>query len=331
MNAIPAVIVTHVLLYMATYQFGLFRASLIYDALGEMLATLVPAAFVLCLLLQLKGYYAPDAGSDADSSGSLLFDFYFGVELYPTVFGMNLKQLVNSRLSMMAWALIMESCAAKQYELTGQVSYSMMVSVGLHLVYLWKFFLWEGGYFRTIDVMHDRCGYYIMWGLFCWVPSVYTLVAQYLVHGDALDLNGAQALALFAVGLYMIYVNYEADWQRQYVRDTQGQAEIWGQKPRTLLAHYTTEDGQKRTNLLLASGWWGVARHFNYDAELALTFFWTLPVGFHNALPWFYMVFLTILLFDRSGRDELRCAAKYGRHWTEFTALVPYRWIPGVF
>ena len=41
--------------------------------------------------------------------------------------------------------------------------------------------------------------------------------------------------------------------------------------------------------------------------------------------------FLQILLFDRAFRDDARCAAKYGAHWDQYRALVPYKVVPGVF
>jgi len=81
---------------------------------------------------------------------------------------------------------------------------------------------------------------------------------------------------------------------------------------------------------LLASGWWGLSRHFHYVPELLGAFFWTLPVLFENVLPYFYMIFLTILLFDRAFRDDKRCAAKYGSDWEAYRRAVPYRIIPGL-
>lgn len=30
--------------------------------------------------------------------------------------------------------------------------------------------MWETGYLSTIDIMHDRAGYYICWGCLVWVP-----------------------------------------------------------------------------------------------------------------------------------------------------------------
>jgi 7-dehydrocholesterol reductase len=36
------------------------------------------------------------------------------------------------------------------------------------------------------------------------------------------------------------------------------------------------------------------------------------------------------LLTDRAFRDDNRCRAKYGKHWDEYCANVPYKIVPGV-
>ena len=93
----------------------------------------------------------------------------------------------------------------------------------------------------------------------------------------------------------------------------------------------TTKDGEERESLLLLSGWWGVARHFHYVPELGLAAALTVPAGVTHLLPWLYWIFLFILLVDRAGRDEKRCAAKYGEAWATYREHVPWRILPGVY
>ena len=42
------------------------------------------------------------------------------------------------------------------------VSDSMVVSVGLQLIHISKFFIWEMGYMHSLDIMHDRAGWMIV-------------------------------------------------------------------------------------------------------------------------------------------------------------------------
>ena len=109
---------------------------------------------------------------------------------------------------------------------------------------------------------------------------------------------------------------------------------VWGAAPVIVQAEYQVLKKDKwvtKTSILLASGYWGLARHFHYLPEIAASFFWTCPALFGKLPPYLYVVFLTILLVDRSVRDDTRCGLKYGKGWKQYCALVPYRIIPGVF
>ena len=331
LNGIPAWLITHILFFGSSYGLHLFHAGIIWDHFGEIIATLVLFAFIFCIYLYFKGRFWPTS-KDHSLSGNFIWDFYWGVELHPTLFGVNLKQLINCRFSMMGWSLIVISFAAKQAELdsSGHISCSMMVSAALMFLYLFKFFYWESGYFTSLDIMHDRFGYYICWGVLAWVPAVYTLPVQYLVLHPKV-LSWPLAALLFILGSGAIYVNYAADTQRQRVRSTNGATTVWGRPPDLIYAPYTTGDGRQHESLLLASGWWGVSRHFHYLPEISVSLFWSLPAGFTHFVPYFYVIYLTVLLMDRAARDDQRCRRKYGASWEEYCRRVPWKILPGIY
>ena len=331
LNGVAAWFVTHALFFGCSFGLHLFNAGIVWDHFGEILATLVLFALIFCVFLYFKGRYWPSS-EDRSVSGNFIWDYYWGVELHPTLFGVNLKQLINCRLSMMGWSVIVCAFAAKQAELDpgGHLSNSMLVSVAITVIYLFKFFWWESGYFTSLDIMHDRFGYYICWGVVAWVPAVYALTAQYLVLRPN-DLPWPLAAAILVLGVAAIYVNYDADAQRQRVRATNGNTKVWRRPPALIRARYATADGTQHESLLLASGWWGVARHFHYVPEIALALAWSLPAGFTNFVPYFYVVFLTILLTDRATRDDRRCHKKYGTCWEEYCRRVPWKIIPCVY
>jgi 7-dehydrocholesterol reductase len=328
-NGLAAFLVTHALLAAASLGLGLFRPGAVYDQLGPMLVTADVLALVLCVALYVKGIVAPSS-ADAGRSGNPVFDFFWGVELHPTLAGISLKQLFNCRLGMMSWSVVVLSCAAKQYEAHGRLSTTMLVSAALQVAYVAKFFRWETGYFGSLDVTHDRCGFYLVCGVLVWVPGMYTLVAQHLVRHPVEWPLPAAALCL-ACGLAAIWANHDADAQRQRVRERGAGASVWGRPPEVIVARYTAGDGVERESLLLVSGWWGVARHVHYVAEIAAALAWTLPAGFGRAVPWLYVTFLTVLLVDRAGRDDRRCRAKYGPAWQRYCERVPWRILPFVY
>ncbi|KAL0354375.1 UNVERIFIED_CONTAM: 7-dehydrocholesterol reductase [Sesamum radiatum] len=125
-------------------RFGIFEPSIVYDHLGEIFSALIFGSLAFCVLLYIKGQIAPSS-TDSGSSGNIIIDFYW-------------------------------------YETYGRVADSMLVNTILMLVYVTKFFWWEAGYWNTMDIAHDRAGFYICWGCLVWVPSVYTSPGMYLVN-----------------------------------------------------------------------------------------------------------------------------------------------------
>ena len=302
-NGLLAYLLTLSCFLAASFQFQLFSPTIIYDHFPELLGALNIFSLIFCLILLIKGYWLPSS-KDSGGSGNILFDYYWGTELYPRLFGWDVKMFTNCRFGMMAWPLILISFAAKQEELYG-LSDSMLVALLLQLIYITKFFVWETGYLGSLDIMHDRAGYYICWGCLVWIAGIYTSPTLYLVnHPNNLGLFCSALLLI--LGTVSILINYFADRQRQLVRATNGECQVWGKKPKVTVASYKTTQGTIKENLLLSSGWWGISRHFHYVPEVLGAFFWSAPALFDNFLPYFYVIFLTILLTERAFRDDRR-------------------------
>lgn len=327
-NGVPCFFITFITFFLATFKLHLFSATIIYDNLGPILGALNCFSLLFCLFLYFKGIYAPSS-TDSGVSGYRLFDYYWGTELYPRIYGWDIKMFTNCRFGMMGWPLILLSYAAKQEELYGLTD-SMVVAVALQLVYIAKFFFWETGYLRSLDIMHDRAGFMICWGCLVWVPCIYTSPTLYLVHHPN-QLGTPLATTIFLAGLASILINYLADRQRQHVRAKNGACRVWGGKPELIHATYQTQEGETKQTILLASGWWGLSRHFHYIPELMGAFFWSMPALFSHFFPYFYLVFLTVLLVDRAFRHDKRCADKYGQYWEKYCEKVPYKIIPYLF
>lgn len=326
-NGVLCFFTTLFLFYLGAYQFHWFSPAIVYDNFGGILGALNIFSLLFCLFLYFKGRFAPSS-SDSSTTGNFIFDYYWGTELYPRVWGWDLKMFTNCRFGMMGWPIIILSFAAKQHEVYG-ISDSMIVAVALQLIYVTKFFFWETGYLRSLDIMHDRAGYYICWGCLVWVPGIYTSPTMYLVNHPNY-LGPIWAGVIFALGVISIMSNFLADRQRQKIRLTNGQCKVWGSEPILTHAKYKTEAGEEKENVLLASGWWGIARHFHYVPEILGAFFWSVPALFDHFMPYFYVIFLTVLLMDRAFRDEKRCSEKYGPYWKEHCRQVPYKIIPFV-
>ena len=315
-------------LTLVTKTFFSVSPTIVYDRFDEVLVLLNFFSLLFCLALYVKGLLAPST-SDSGSSGNFIFDYYWGTELYPRVLGFDVKVFTNCRFGMTVWPLLVCVFALKSYEVHGVVD-SMLVSAVLQMIYFTKFFWWEAGYMCTIDIMVDRAGYYICWGCLVFVPGLYSSVSLSLVQQPVV-LGLPLSLLMLSLGAVSIYVNYDADEQKLAVRRADGACLVWGRKPTIIRAKYKLDSGESRESILLASGWWGLARHFHYVPEILLAFFWSVPGLFSTGLPYTYTVWLVLLLTHRSYRDDTKCHKKYGRYWEQYCQQVPHRIIPYVF
>lgn len=150
LNGVACFFLTHAALAAATYT-GLIRYGFLYDHFGELLAFLGKSALVATVMLYFRGIYFP-TNSDSGTTGyGFVWDMWHGTELHPEIFGVSLKQLINCRFAMMGWSVAVVAFAGKQWEQYGFVSNSMVVSAFLQTVYIFKFFVWEGGYFNSVS------------------------------------------------------------------------------------------------------------------------------------------------------------------------------------
>ena len=259
-NGVPAYLVTMAALGIGQYS-GVLDLAVAYDKFGEILSALNVFSLALCAGLWAKGHLAPSS-SDSGSTGSLLYDFYWGMELYPRIgAAFDVKTWTNCRMGMAGWASLCWAFAAANARGTGSglPTDAVLVTATLINVYLFKFFVWEPGYWASMDIAHDRAGYYICWGCLVWVPSVYASPALFLGGQPSLTLGTPLALTLLTAGLAAIWINYDADRQRQAFRASGGKELVWGKAPVKITASYTDGRGATRKSLLLASGWWGLA------------------------------------------------------------------------
>jgi len=313
---------------------GLYDFGVMYDLFPACATTLNVFGLLFAGFLYYKGLHFPST-ADAGSSGSFIVDYSWGTELYPRVFGVDVKRFINCRFSMTFWMLAGLSYAYRSYTLHGVVDYGLLFSAVSTYLYLVKFFLWEIGYLRSIDIIVDRAGYQIQWGCLVWVPCVYSFHTRFLVrHPSQLSLPVAAIIG--SIGFAGVLLNYWADEQRKRFRESNGDMKVWGRPADYIRAEYVVTEGGKRvtkSSLLLACGFWGIARHFHYVFELTAAWSWCLLANplVNGILPLFYAIFLTILLLHRAKRDEDKCRKKYGKDYERYAALVPYLVIPGLY
>ncbi|RGP79779.1 7-dehydrocholesterol reductase [Fusarium longipes] len=317
---------------------GTIDPSIIARYWGSLIIVFNCYGYILSVIAYVKAHYAPSYSRDRNFSGSVLYDFFMGIEFNPRFGqGWDWKLFHNGRPGIIGWSLMLLikvcsniSYGALQYRVHGYVTNSMVLINLFQAIYVIDFFVNESWYLRTIDICHDHFGFYLAWGSAAWLPTMYTLQAQYLSrHPVHLSPLAVVSLIVIDLGGYLIFRSANA--QKDRSRRNNGNCNIWGRKAEVMRCSFKTADGKEHTSLLLLSGWWGVARHSNYVGDLLQAYAMCALCGTEHLLPWTYAIFMTWILWHRCYRDEKRCSMKYGDQWKEYCSLVKWRMVPGVW
>ncbi|PPR89951.1 hypothetical protein GOBAR_AA30726 [Gossypium barbadense] len=237
--------------------------------------------------------------------------WWYGIQLNPQFMGIDLK-FFFVRAGMMGWLIINLSVLAKSVQ-DGSLSQSMIL------------------YQLFCAVISDR-GLELLSTTF--IFSFLTMVVLYAAgcrsrsKGSSLKphitgnlIHDFYILDYFVHEEYMTstYLVFRGANKQKHIFKQNPKALIWGKPPKVI--------GGK----LLASGYWGIARHSNYLGDLLLALSFSLPCGLSSPIPYFYPIYLFILLVWRERRDEARCAEKYKDIWAEYCRLVPWRIFPYLY
>lgn len=194
--------------------------------------------------------------------------------------------------------------------------------------YVFDYFVFERVQLYTYDVIYERLGFKMFWGgliVYGWmfIIPMWGIAA----HPDPGHAAGWRYLwligtpALFAVGWCI-------------TRGTNMQKYTFKRWPeRKFLGIFEPRFIEAGERKILCSGFWGVARHFNYMGEgffgLSIALVWG---HFGNLWAWIYFAYVVALFTYRQIDDDKRCAEKYGPgKWAEYQERVRYRIIPGIY
>ena len=264
---------------------GYLDLTIIADHWEGLLVAMNIYGILLATLCLIKGHVTPSYPGDSRYSGSLIADYFIGIELNPRLGKLfDLKLFHNGRPGIIAWTLIDISYAAAQYRDLGHISNSMWVVILLHLIYVVDFFVNEDWYLRTIDMCHDHFGFMLGYGCMAAVPSIYAIQCQYLARYPV-DLSSFQVTAILSLGLGGYAIFRSPNHQKDIARSDDGRCTVWGRQPEYMRCSYKTEDGRKHESILLCSGWWGFSRHANYVGDLMQAYALGLACNSWQILP----------------------------------------------
>ncbi|CAN1287617.1 Delta(14)-sterol reductase [Linum perenne] len=309
-------------------------ATVISERGLELLSATFIFSVVAALMLYVAGCRSKNRGSSlkAHVTGDLVHDWWFGIQLNPQFLSIDLKyvnlpytedllkllfcRFFFVRAGMMGWLFINLSVLAKSIQ-DGTLNHSMILYQAFCALYILDYFIHEEYMTSTWDIIAERLGFMLVFGDLVWIPFTFSIQGWWLLR-NKVELQPVAAVAnclVFLIG-YMVFRGANKQ-KHDFKKDPK--APIWGKPPRVI--------GGK----LLASGYWGIARHCNYLGDLMLALSFSLPCGISSPVPYFYPIYLLILLIWRERRDEARCAEKYREVWAEYRRLVPWRILPYLY
>ncbi|KAM8819458.1 delta(14)-sterol reductase LBR isoform 2-T2 [Rhynchonycteris naso] len=276
----------------------------------------------LSVYLYVRALWAPRGELSQASSGNVIYDFFIGRELNPRIGTFDLKYFCELRPGLIGWVVInlVMLLAEMKSQNRATPSLAMILVNSFQLLYVVDALWNEEAVLTTMDIIHDGFGFMLAFGDLVWVPFIYSLQAFYLVrHPNEVSWLVASLIIALKLCGYIIFrcANSQKNAFRKNPNDPK-------------LAHLKTIHTSTGKNLLV-SGWWGFVRHPNYLGDLLMALAWSLPCGFNHVLPYFYVIYFTVLLVHREARDERQCRRKYGLAWDRYCQHVPYRIFPYVY
>lgn len=317
MNGIHALVISHLLFIVVYNRWGV---SFVYDNYLALATTSFVFSFILAIYMYVKSFKEKALLAVGGNSGNIIYDWFIGRELNPRLLGFDWKVFCEMRPGLIGWVLINYSMAAKQYELYGTVSFSMILVCVFQAMYVIDALWFEEAILTTMDVVHDGFGFMLIFGDLCWVPFTYSLQTRFLVDYP-ISLSGLAVVLIAALNALGYAAFRLSNSQKNLFRRDPTHPSV--AKLKTILT--------RRGTKLIISGWWGICRHPNYVGDLIMALSWSLPCGFCHALPYFYVTYFTVLLIHRQLRDEHHCKLKYGSDWSRYCEKVPWRLIPKIY
>ncbi|KAF9598709.1 hypothetical protein IFM89_029959 [Coptis chinensis] len=237
-------------------------------------------------------------------TGSLIHDWWFGIQLNPHFIGIDLK-FIFVRAGMMGWLFINLSVLAKSIQ-DGSIGLSMILYQIFCVLYILDYFFYEE-YMTSTSTL-------------CGVLESINLDAQINFHVSEYGPRRLIKLHHSLLELFTTLPNPISCFTAAH----------------TFLGWWLLSNKVELTKaaaiancLVFLIG--GVAKHCNYLGDLLVALSFSLPCGASSPVPYFYPLYLFILLIWRERRDEARCAEKYKEIWAEYCKIVPWRILPYVY
>ena len=245
--------------------------------------------------------------------------------------------LFNNRFDIKMWFYVVGGTMLSLNALSGaawhHAEFGADANPGVYLYaafftfYILDYFIFERVQLYTYDLIHERVGFVLFWGGLVVYGWLFILplwgMAAYPDPGFSTGWTYVWLIGTSALFLLGWSISRGANLQK-YAFKRWPDRKFLGIEPKYI------EAGDRK---ILYTGFWGVARHFNYMGEGFASLSIALVFGHFGVLwAWVYFIFIVSLFTSRQRDDDKHCAEKYGEEkWTEYKTRVKYRIFPGVY
>jgi len=308
-----------------------FSMSYLANNYGELLIASIIIGDATSLLWYVYGLlFADKYNGRSQVTGNVPYDFFMGTILYPRVGELDIKMIAEARWSWTTLLLLTMSAAAQQYETLGYISPNICILLLAHWLYSNACAKGEHCIPCTWDMFHENYGWMLNFWNITGVPFLYCYQSLYVVRNqNRIDTFGYPLIFAAAVVVFLLvgyYIFDTANSQKATIK-IRIKRNTFPQLPWSILKEPIAFIETPKGNLLVG-GWYAFARKMQYTGDIMMALSWGLACGFESSLPYFYVLFFTCMILHRQSRDEIRCGAKYGAHWKEYTDKVPNVFIP---
>jgi len=364
MNGTLAFFLSHVICYVLAY-YDIIEAQFVWRNMGS----LITSSFIMVFSISTWMYidfgllwrrHVNDPEFEEDWGvfylKDAMNDWWLGVARNPRFFHkwinvpLDWKRFSNVRTSLTIWVICNQSYLAAIYygcrlvdgqavcNATGDfsnVGMPALLITAAHWYYCLDYNWNEPAYLTTTDIRHDLYGWMLSFGCMAWVAFFYPVTFLHHIAWQKAPLNDNHTnfyigLSLHLIGMYLFRVtNIQKHRFRNFISQGGDLSTymVWG-KP---VEYIKTEEG----SYLLTSGYWGLARHFNYIGDLVMCIGWAIAcAGPSHGFPWApasYVVYFWMMDIHRLWRDEQRCEIKYKQDWLRYKEAVPNFLIPVIW
>jgi hypothetical protein len=365
MNGLVSFFMTHVVLYSLCY-YGHLEPTYAFKQMGALLTGgVILSTLAACWMYIDFGIFWKRHVNDPEFEedwgvfkySECINDWWLGVARNPRILHnwlkipFDVKRFSNARPGLTIWVVLNQSYVAAMYygcKLDSQnnaaceehgdwarVGWAAILITLAHWYYIFDYNWNEPAYLTTTDIRHDLYGWMLSYGccgFLAWYYSFSFLGHLAFQKTNPVVNNNTNLVCgviIYSIGMYLFRVtNIEKHNFRTYIAEggDLSKYKVWG-KPVTYIH---TEEG----SYLLTSGYWGLARHFNYIGDMVMCVGWTVTCGGPGLqFPWAplsYVIYFWLMDIHRLTRDEARCSVKYKKDWERYKQAVPSFIIPGL-